>query len=62
MLLSYRINLVKLEIKILGMTYNSGWREYLLIVKKIELPLPCCKLPESNIENQRLLRFDRSFV
>jgi len=32
MLLSYRINLVKLEMlslsKILAMTYNLGWREY----------------------------------
>jgi hypothetical protein len=34
---------------------------YLLTVK-IELLLPYRKLPESNIENQRLLRFDRSFV
>jgi hypothetical protein len=37
-------------------------RNIYLLTVKIELPLPCSKLSESNIENQRLLRFDRSFV
>jgi hypothetical protein len=33
MLLPYHLNLVKFEmLKILGMTYNLGWREYILVI------------------------------